>query len=80
MAYMSLQEQTDAFGADLEALIKRYRGEFVMNLPAIVGVLYMHANYVALEAVDALADVEDEYDDDDDDDDDDDGGELIRSD
>ena len=37
-----------------------------MNLPAIVGVLYMHANYVALEAVDALAD-EEEYDEDDDD-------------
>ena len=50
-----------------------------MNLPAIVGMLYMHANYVALEAVDALADEED-YDEDDDDDDDDDGGELIRSD
>ena len=74
MAYMSLQEQTDAFGADLEALIKRYRGEFDMNLPAIVGTLYMHANYVALEAAGALADEED-YDDDDDE-----SGELIKTD
>ena len=74
MGYMSLQEQTDAFGADLEALIKRYRGEFDMNLPAIVGTLYMHANYVALEAAGALADEED-YDDDDDE-----GGELIKTD
>ena len=74
MAYMSLQEQTAAFGADLEALIKRYRGEFDMNLPAIVGTLYMHANYVALEAAGALADEED-YDDDDDE-----GGELIKTD
>ena len=76
MAYMSLNEQTDAFGEALEALIKRYRGEFDMNLPAIVGVLYMHAGYLALEAVDALAEEED-YDEEDDDDE---GGELVRSD
>ena len=74
MAYMSLQEQPDAFGADLEAVIKRYRGAFEMTLPAIVGTLYMHANYVALEAAGALADEED-YDDDDDE-----GGELIKTD
>ena len=79
MSYMSLNEQTEAFGEALEALIKRYRGEFDMNLPAIVGTLYMHAGYLGLEAIDALAEEED-YDEDDEDDDDDDGGELVRSD
>ena len=59
---MSLQEQTDAFGADLAALIKRYRGEFDMNLPAIVGMLYMHSNYLALEGLDALAEEEEDDD------------------
>jgi len=65
VSYMSLQEQTDAFGSDLEALIKRYRGEFDMNLPAIVGMLYMHANYIALEGLDALAEEEEDDEDDD---------------
>jgi hypothetical protein len=76
MAYMSPQEQTDAFEADLEALVRRYRGEFDMNLPAIVGVLYMFASYVGLEAVGALAEEEEEYDEDEDGD----GGELVESD
>ena len=58
MAYMTLQDQADAFGADLEALIKRYRGEFDMNMPAIVGPLYMPANYLALESGGALAEEE----------------------
>lgn len=75
MPYMSPEEQTDAFQADLEALVKRYRGEFDMNLPAIVGVLYMFASYVGLEAVGALAE-EEEYDEDEDGDE----GELIESD
>ena len=75
MPYMSPEEQTDAFQADLEALVKRYRGEFDMNLPAIVGVLYMLASYVGLEAVGALAE-EEEYDEDEDGDE----GELIESD
>ncbi len=66
VSYMSLQEQTDAFGSDLEALIKRYRGEFDMNLPAIVGMLYMHANYIALEGLDALAEEEEDDEDDED--------------
>jgi len=79
MSYMSLNEQTDAFGEALEALIKRYRGEFDMNLPAIVGILYMHAAYLGLEAVGGLAEEED-YEDEDEDDEDDDGGELVRSD
>ena len=73
MPYMSPEEQTDAFQADLEALVKRYRGEFDMNLPSIVGVLYMLASYVGLEAVGALAE-EEEYDEDGDED------ELIESD
>jgi len=60
MAYMTLQDQADAFGSDLEALIKRYRGEFDMNMPAIVGTLYMHANYLALEGVGALAEEEED--------------------
>lgn len=76
MSYMSLNEQTEAFGEALEALVKRYRGEFDMNLPAIVGTLYMHAGYLGLEATGAL-DEEEDYDEDDEDDD---GGELVRSD
>ena len=60
MAYMPLQDQADAFGTALEALIKRYRGEFDMNMPAIVGTLYMHANYLALESVGALAEEEED--------------------
>ncbi len=48
---MSDKEQIDAFAADLEALVSRYRAEFNLTLAAAVGVLEIQKHALITDAL-----------------------------
>lgn len=47
---MNPQDQTFAFGDDLDKLVERYRSEFDITYAQIVGVLFMKAHLMCREA------------------------------
>jgi hypothetical protein len=48
---MSESEQITALGADLDALIERYREEFDLTYAAVVGCLHIKAHLLCMEAI-----------------------------
>jgi hypothetical protein len=47
---MSEREQAKAFAEDLDRLVNRYRDEFELTYGSVVGVLFIKASLLSLEA------------------------------
>lgn len=47
---MTDREQIEAFGRDLDALVERYRAEFELTYAAVIGLLYVKATQLTIEA------------------------------
>ena len=48
---MTEHEQTDAFAADIERVIQRYRKEFQISYAAVIGILFIKAHDLASETL-----------------------------
>lgn len=46
---MTEREQGVAFAKDLDALVDRYRSEFDLSYPVVIGILHIKAQYLADE-------------------------------